>query len=89
MVAFFDLASGYIVANSTKFPYGMRNWTDSINALNISGAAYSSNGYLTCGGVPGGYGNELKDLEVFREWGWNYLKYDNCFIVSVAFGLRR
>lgn len=71
------------------FPYGMRNWTDSINAFGITGSAYSSNGYMTCGGrcrivetlpvlidfsgYPGAYGHEAQDLETWRSWGWHTL----------------
>jgi alpha-galactosidase len=56
-------------------------WTQSINAYGISGSAYSSNGYKTCGGYPGAYGHELQDLETWRSWGWTELvKYDNCYI---------
>lgn len=63
------------------FPGGMVNWTKSINQYGVSGSAYSSNGYKTCGGYPGGYGHELQDLETWRSWGWNHMvKYDNCYI---------
>lgn len=52
-----------------------------MNAFGISGSAYSSNGYKTCGGYPGSYGRELQDLETWRSWGWNgMVKYDNCYI---------
>lgn len=72
-------SSGYLVANETKFPGGMRAWTDSINQYGMTGSIYSSNGYKTCGGYPAAYGHEMQDLEVWREWGWTtMLKYDNC-----------
>lgn len=52
-----------------------------MNSFGISGSAYSSNGYKTCGGYPGSYGRELQDLETWRSWGWNgMVKYDNCYI---------
>lgn len=69
------------MANLTRFPGGMREWTQAINRYGVSGSAYSSNGYKTCGGYPGAYGHELQDLETWRSWGWNRMvKYDNCYI---------
>jgi len=74
-------ATGELEANSTGFPYGMKNWTDSVTPYGISVSAYSSNGYKTCAGYPGGYGHELQDLETWRSWGWHHMvKYDNCYI---------
>jgi len=74
-------ASGCLRENLTRFPSGMRAWTDSINRYGVSGSAYSSNGYKTCGGYPGAYGHEMQDLETWRSWGWTKMvKYDNCYI---------
>jgi hypothetical protein len=39
---------------------------------------YGDSGWFTCGGYPGSYGNELRDLRTFSNWGFDYLKYDNC-----------
>ena len=74
-------ASGALVANLTRFPGGMRKWTNAINKYGISGSAYSSNGYKTCAGYPGAYGHEVQDVETWRSWGWTHmLKYDNCYM---------
>lgn len=35
---------------------------------------------MTCSGYPGSWGNEATDIETFAEWGFDYLKYDNCYI---------
>ena len=52
-----------------------------MNSFGISGSAYSSNGYKTCGGYPGSYGHEEQDVETWRSWGWDgMVKYDNCYI---------
>jgi alpha-galactosidase len=48
--------------------------------MGISASAYSDAGYRTCGGYPGSYGHEVEDLATFHDWGFDYLKYDNCFI---------
>lgn len=73
-------ASGSLVADPTKFPQGMQGLTEQLKALGVSPAAYSDNGYFTCAGYPGSYGHELRDLETWTEWGFEYLKYDNCYI---------
>lgn len=75
-----------LVADSTfpqdpkKFPHGMKNFTDSLKALGFEPGIYGDAGYRTCGGFPGSYGHEEQDLETWDEWGFTYLKYDNCYI---------
>lgn len=78
-------SSGFLQEDRTRFPGGMRNWTQSIHRYGVSASAYSSNGHKTCGGYPAAYGHEDQDLEVWRSWGWDRMvKYDNCYIpVSV------
>ncbi|KAK1763271.1 putative alpha-galactosidase B [Phialemonium atrogriseum] len=71
---------GKIVADPKKFPNGMRNLTDTLKAMGLQAGIYSDAGYKTCGGYPGSYGHEAQDLKTFDEWGFHYLKYDNCFI---------
>ena len=58
----------------------MRALTDKLKTLGISASAYSDAGYKTCAGYPGSYGHEEQDLETFSAWGFDYLKYDNCYI---------
>ena len=58
----------------------MRSLTDKLKALGISASAYSDAGYKTCAGYPGSYGHEEQDLQTFSDWGFDYLKYDNCYI---------
>ncbi|KAK3318879.1 glycoside hydrolase superfamily [Apodospora peruviana] len=73
-------SKGRIVADPAKFPHGMKNFTDSLKSLGLRAGIYSDAGYQTCGGFPGSYGHEAEDLETFEEWGFHYLKYDNCYI---------
>ncbi|KAG6823845.1 hypothetical protein H0H92_008867, partial [Tricholoma furcatifolium] len=37
-------------------------------------------GWFTCAGYPGSFGNELRDAKTFYDWGFDYLKYDNCAV---------
>lgn len=57
-------ASGYMVADPSKFPDGIENFSSSINDLGIELAAYGDSGYQTCAGYPGSYGHEEVDLQV-------------------------
>ncbi|KAG6828308.1 hypothetical protein H0H92_008423 [Tricholoma furcatifolium] len=41
---------------------------------------YGDSGWFTCAGYPGSWGNEVRDATTFVEWGYDYLKYDNCAI---------
>ena len=42
---------------------------------------YGDSGWRTCGGYPGSYDHEEQDAKLlFADWGFDYLKYDNCYI---------
>jgi hypothetical protein len=71
-------ATGYMVANLTKFPEGINALSKRVHTYGMRLAAYGDNGYNTCGGYPGSYGHEMQDLETWYSWGMTYLKYDNC-----------
>lgn len=58
----------------------MKHFTQSLKLLGFRAGIYGDAGYRTCGGFPGSYGHEAEDLETFAEWGFDYLKYDNCYI---------
>ena len=58
----------------------MESFTKLIKAKGVSASAYSDNGYQTCAGYPGSYGYEVQDLMTWTKWGFDYLKYDNCYI---------
>jgi hypothetical protein len=71
-------SSGHMVADPAKFPEGIAAFSRSVQAYGMRLAAYGDNGYKTCGGYPGSYGHEMRDLETWYGWGMTYLKYDNC-----------
>lgn len=58
----------------------MKYFTSAIRAKGVTASAYSDNGYQTCAGYPGSDGHEVQDLMTWTEWGFDYLKYDNCYI---------
>ncbi|KAI0642496.1 glycoside hydrolase family 27 protein [Trametes meyenii] len=85
-------ASGDIVADKLRFPSGMSNLTDQIHALGLKAGIYSDSGWFTCQLYPGSYQNEYRpatfslypeyflDAKLFQDWGFDYLKFDNCAI---------
>ncbi|KAJ6583011.1 glycoside hydrolase [Mycena vulgaris] len=72
-------ASGDIIADKIRFP-NMKSLTDQIHALGFKTGIYSDSGWFTCAGYPGSFQNELRDATTFQNWGFDYLKYDNCAI---------
>jgi len=70
---------GKLVANTTRFPNGMKNVTDYIHSKGLKAGIYSDAGTNTCAGQPGSLGHEKSDANQFAEWGFDYLKYDNCY----------
>ncbi|KAH9917693.1 glycoside hydrolase family 27 protein [Epithele typhae] len=74
-------ASGDIVASAARFPSGMNNLTDQIHALNM---CYSDSGWYTCAHYPVTPHSFLtlhdRDAKLFQDWGFDYLKFDNCAI---------
>ncbi|KIJ12234.1 alpha-galactosidase [Paxillus involutus ATCC 200175] len=73
-------SSGDIVASKTKFPSGMKALTDQIHELGLHAGIYSDSGWFTCQIYPGSYKNEARDAKLFQDWGFDYLKYDNCAV---------
>jgi len=71
---------GALVADPDKFPQGMKSFVREMKSYGVSASAYSDNGYMTCAGYPGSYDHELQDLQTWDDWGFDYLKYDNCYI---------
>ncbi|KAF8137536.1 glycoside hydrolase family 27 protein [Boletus edulis] len=65
---------GDIVANKARFPSGMNALTDQIHDLGFD------SGWFTCQLYPGSYQNEARDIKLFQDWGFDYLKYDNCAV---------
>ncbi|RPD59108.1 glycoside hydrolase family 27 protein [Lentinus tigrinus ALCF2SS1-6] len=73
-------ASGDIVADHVRFSSGMNNLTDQIHDLGMKAGIYSDSGWFTCQLYPGSYQNEYRDAKLFQDWGFDYLKFDNCAI---------
>ncbi|KAI4183094.1 MAG: hypothetical protein L6R41_005590 [Letrouitia leprolyta] len=71
--------NGSLVANSTKFPDGMKAVADQIHDMGLLFGMYSSAGMYTCAQYPASLDHEEQDAQTFADWGVDYLKYDNCY----------
>jgi len=71
-------SNGFIQADATKFPSGIKALADYVHAKGLKFGLYSDAGTKTCGGFPGSRGHEFQDAQRYAEWGVDYLKYDWC-----------
>jgi alpha-galactosidase len=70
--------AGRIVADSTRFPGGMKPLADYVHAKGLKFGLYTDAGRQTCQGRPGTYGSEELDARTYAEWGVDYVKEDWC-----------
>jgi len=68
------------VAHKTRFRSGMNFLTDQIHSLGMKAGIYSDSGWFTCQLYAGSFHNEARDVKLFQDWGFDYLKYDNCAV---------
>jgi len=74
-----NATTGAPIADPTKFPSGLKSLSDQIHSMGLKSGIYSSGGVLTCAGQFGSLGYETIDAQTYAEWGFDYLKYDNCY----------
>jgi alpha-galactosidase len=73
---------GRLVADPKKFPSGMKAIGDYIHRQGLKFGIYQDRGKLTCQQLPGSFGHEQNDMEIFAKWGVDYIKMDSCFAES-------
>src|SRR6266849_1019285 len=71
-------ARGRLVADSARFPGGMKPLADYVHSRGLKFGLYTDAGRRTCQGRPGTYGSEEVDARTFAEWGVDYVKEDWC-----------
>ena len=71
-------ANGVIVADSTRFPHGIKALADYVHARGLGFGIYTDAGRTTCEGRPGSYGYEAIDARTYASWGVDYVKIDWC-----------
>jgi|GEM_PF-179850 len=72
-------AQGNLQADPEKFPHGMKAIGDYIHHKGLKFGIYECRGYLTCQQLPGSFGHEQADMNIFASWGVDYIKLDACF----------
>jgi alpha-galactosidase len=70
---------GKILADSTRFPEGIKYLADYVHSKGLKFGIYTCCGIKTCGERPGSYGHEAIDAQTYAEWGVDYIKEDWCF----------
>ena len=71
-------AKGVIVADSARFPGGMKPLADYVHAKGLKFGIYTDAGRLTCERRPGSFGHEELDARTYAAWGVDYVKVDWC-----------
>jgi alpha-galactosidase len=71
-------ADGTIVADTNKFPSGMKALADYVHSKGLKIGLYTVFGPLTCALLPGSYGHVEQDANTYAEWGIDYVKYEAC-----------
>ncbi len=71
-------ANGVIVADSTRFPEGIKALADYVHGKGLKFGIYTDAGRKTCEGRPGSYGHETIDAKTYASLGVDYVKVDWC-----------
>ena len=71
-------ANGTIIADSTRFPAGIKALADYVHSKALKLGIYTDAGTNTCEGRPGSLNHELQDARTYAEWGVDYVKVDWC-----------
>jgi alpha-galactosidase len=76
-------AGGRLVADSARFPAGIKALADYVHSRGLKFGIYTDAGRHTCQGRPGTYGHEVQDARTFADWGVDYVKEDWCYADSL------
>eukprot|EP00041_Stephanoeca_diplocostata_P029771 m.886676 g.886676 ORF g.886676 m.886676 type:complete len:412 (-) comp23628_c0_seq4:1741-2976(-) len=72
-------ATGEIIPDPNKFPYGMKNFSDELAVRGIGLGIYTAHGKLTCQKYPASLGYEEIDAKTYASWNVVYVKNDWCW----------
>ncbi len=70
--------NGTIVADTNKFPSGMKALADYVHAKGFKFGLYTTGGTNTCAGYVGSFGHEIQDANTYAAWGVDYVKFEGC-----------
>jgi alpha-galactosidase len=71
-------AQGTIVADSERFPSGIKALADYVHGKGLKLGIYTDAGTLTCEKRPGSLNHEFQDAKTYASWGIDYVKIDWC-----------
>ena len=71
-------SAGAVVADSQRFPHGMKAVADYVHAKGLRFGIYTDAGTKTCQGRPGTLDHEAQDARSYASWGVDYVKEDWC-----------
>jgi alpha-galactosidase len=71
-------SAGTIVADSQRFPHGIKAVADYVHAKGLRFGIYTDAGTKTCQGRPGTLDHETQDARTYAAWGVDYVKEDWC-----------
>jgi len=72
-----------LIPDPKTFPSGIKSLSDYVHGLGLKLGIYSDAGIYTCAKRPGSLFYENIDAQTWAEWGVDYLKYDNCWSLSI------
>jgi alpha-galactosidase len=75
---------GNILADSERFPSGMKALADYIHSKGLKFGLYSDAGEYTCQHRPGSKSHEMQDAKQYAQWGVDYVKYDWCYSAGLT-----
>ena len=71
-------AQGTIVADSQRFPSGIKALADYVHGKGLKLGIYTDAGTGTCEKRPGSLNHEVQDANTYASWGIDYVKIDWC-----------
>jgi alpha-galactosidase len=71
-------AQGAIVADSKRFPSGMKALAEYVHSKGLKLGIYTDAGTGTCQNRPGSLNHEFQDAKTYASWGIDYVKIDWC-----------
>jgi len=73
-------ADGNLVADSKRFPNGIKALSNYIHGKGLDFGIYTDFGTKTCGGYPGSIFHMELDTKLFADWGIDMIKVDGCYV---------
>lgn len=76
---------GDLQPDPERFPNGIKYLADYIHSKGLKFGLYADYGKFTCERYPGSIDYIQQDMELFADWGVDYLKMDGCFADPLTF----